>query len=107
MITLTAVRPKQRYGVLKIKKKKVVYFDNKNKKTDIFINGGFFVISKEAVSKIKSNQIYWEKEPLSYFLKLKKLYAFKHEGFWKSLDTLKDKNDFDEMIRKNIKPWII
>ena len=53
MITLTAVRPKQRYGVLKIKKKKVVYFDNKNKKTDIFINGGFFVISKEAVSKIK------------------------------------------------------
>ena len=107
MVTLTAVRPKQRYGVLKIKKKKVVYFDNKNKKTDIFINGGFFVISKEAVSKIKSNQIYWEKEPLSYFLKLKKLYAFKHEGFWKSLDTLKDKNDFDEMIRKNIKPWII
>ena len=79
----------------------------KTKKTDIFINGGFFVISKEAVSKIKNNQIYWEKEPLSYFLKLKKLYAFKHEGFWKSLDTLKDKNDFDEMIRKNIKPWII
>ena len=104
-ITLTAVRPKQRYGVLKIQNNKVKFFDNSKKKSDIYINGGFFVISKDCIKKIKDKNIYWEKEPLSFYLKKKKLYAFKHDGFWKSLDTLKDKNDFNEMIRKNKMPW--
>jgi len=104
-VTLTAVRPKQRYGVLKLKNKKVNYFDNSKKKSDIYINGGFFVISQNAIKKIKSYKIYWEKEPITYYLKKKELFAFRHEGFWKSLDTLKDKNDFDEMIRKNKTPW--
>ena len=45
MVTLTAVRPKQKYGVLKIKKNKILYFDNSKQKSDIYINGGFFVIS--------------------------------------------------------------
>ena len=54
---------------------------------------------------MKIKNTYWEKEPLSFFLKKKKLFAFKHEGFWKSLDTLKDKNDFNEMIKKNKMPW--
>ena len=104
-VTLTAVRPKQRYGVLKINKNKVKFFDNSKEKSDVYVNGGFFVISKSAIKKIKGNDIYWEKEPLTYFLKKKKLFAYKHEGFWKSLDTLKDKNDFNEMIKKNKSPW--
>ncbi len=104
-VTLTAVRPKQRYGVLKMQKNKVKFFDNSKKKSDVYINGGFFVISKEGIKKIRNKNIYWEKEPLSFYLKKKKLYAFKHEGFWKSLDTLKDKNDFNEMINKKIMPW--
>jgi len=104
-VTLTAVRPKQRYGVLKINKNKVKFFDNSKEKSDVYVNGGFFIISKSAIKKIKSNDIYWEKEPLIYFLKKKKLFAYKHEGFWKSLDTLKDKNDFNEMIKKNKSPW--
>ena len=107
LVTLTAVRPKQKYGVLKIEKNKVKYFDNTKQQTDIYVNGGFFVISKSCVKKIKNNSIYWEKEPLSYFLKQKKLFAFKHEGFWKSLDTLKDKNDFNQLLKKNKKPWIV
>ena len=106
-VSLTAVRPKQRYGVLKLRKDKVKFFDNSKEKSDVYTNGGFFVISKNAIKKIKNKDTYWEKEPLSYFLKQKKLFAFKHEGFWKSLDTLKDKNDFNEMIKKNKKPWIV
>ncbi len=106
-VSLTAVRPKQRYGVLKLRKDKVKFFDNSKEKSDIYINGGFFVISKNAIKKIKNKDTYWEKQPLSYFLKHKKLFAFRHEGFWKSLDTLKDKNDFNEMIKKNKKPWIV
>ena len=73
----------------------------------MYINGGFFVISKNSVKKIKNKKTYWEKEPLGYFLKKKKLFAYKHDGFWKSLDTLKDKNDFIEMIKKNKQPWKI
>ena len=106
-VTVTAVRPKQRYGVLKLKNKKVNYFDNSKKKSDIYINGGFFVISQNAIKKIKSHKIYWEKEPMAHYLKRKKLFAFRHEGFWKSLDTLKDKNDFNEMILNKRTPWIV
>ena len=106
-VTLTAVRPKQRYGVLKISKNKVKFFDNSKEKSDVYINGGFFVISKNAIKRIKNRKIYWEKEPLSFFLKQNKLYAYKHEGFWKSLDTLKDKNDFNEMVKGRKYPWKI
>ena len=107
-VTMTVVRPKQRYGVLKLYKDKVKYFDNNNETSDVLINAGFFVIHKKAIKKIKHAKIYWEKEPLSYFLFKKKLYAFKHNGFWKSLDTLKDKNDFNTLLKTKKKlPWKI
>jgi len=106
-VTLTAVRPKHRYGILKLKNNKIQQFDNENKSINVFINGGFFVIDKLAISKIKNNDTNWENEPLTYFIKKKKLIAFKHKGFWKSLDTMKDKNDFNDMIKKKEKPWIL
>ena len=106
-VTLTAVKPKHRYGIIKLKKNNIEKFDNENKSIDVFVNGGFFVIDKSAIQKIKNNNTYWEKEPLSYYLRKKKLFAFKHKGFWKSLDTMKDKNDFDNLIKQNKKPWIV
>ena len=108
-VTMTVVRPKQRYGILKLNKDKVKFFDNSNKKSDVYINGGFFVIDKSAIKKIQHSKINWEKEPLSYFLKIKKLFAFRHNGFWRSLDTQKDKNDFNQLYKKKIKklPWKI
>ena len=105
-ITLTAVKPKQRYGVLKINKKKVNLFDNSNKKINVYVNGGYFVISKSMIQKIKKKEIFWENEPLNYSIKQKKLFAYKHNGFWKSLDTLKDKNDFNEIYKNKETPWI-
>lgn len=107
IVTLTAVKPKHRYGILKLKKNKIDKFDNENKSMNVFINGGFFVINKSAIKKIKNSNTFWEKEPLSFFVKRKKLFAFKHNGFWKSLDTMKDRNDFNKMIRLNKKPWIV
>ena len=102
-VTLTAVKPKQRYGVLKIKNNKITYFDNENRNADTYVNGGYFVIDKTSIKKIKKDNIYWEQQPLSFFAKKKQLFAFKHEGFWKSLDTLKDKNDFNKLKKKA--PW--
>ena len=108
IVTLTAVRPKERYGVLKIKNNKVTHFDNENKKADTHVNGGFFIVDKSAIKKIINNNISWEREPLNFFTKKKKLYAFKHDGFWKSLDTLKDKNDFNKLFNSRKKsPWKI
>ena len=106
-VTLTAVRPKQRYGVLGISQNRVKAIDNSNeKKVNVYINGGFFIISKKMVNKIKSKKTFWENEPLNFAIKNKKLFAYRHEGFWKSLDTLKDKNDFNELLKKKNTPWI-
>jgi len=105
--TITAVRPKNRYGILKFDAKsfRVINFDDSKKKSDIYINGGYCVFSKKIINKIKRNQIYFEQGPLRTIIKEKKLYAFKHNGFWKSLDTLKDKNDFNKIIKSGKKPW--
>ena len=107
-VTLTAVKPKERYGVLKIKNAKVTYFNNENRNADTYINGGFFIVDKSAIKQIIKNSTYWEQEPLNFFAKKKQLYAFKHDGFWKSLDTLKDKNDFNKLFNSRKKsPWKI
>ena len=107
-VTLTAVRPKQRYGVLKIRNNKITYFDNENRNADTYVNGGFFIIDKSAIKKIDNDNTYWEQGPLNFFAKKNKLYAYKHEGFWKSLDTLKDKNDFNKLYKdKKNSPWVI
>tara|TARA_B110000444_G_C18319485_1_gene357736 strand:+ start:70 stop:468 length:399 start_codon:yes stop_codon:yes gene_type:complete len=65
-------------------------------------------IDKSAIKKIDNDNTYWEQDPLNFFAKKNKLYAFKHEGFWKSLDTLKDKNDFNKLYKdKKKSPWVI
>ena len=107
-VTLTAVRPKEKYGILKIQNNRIIYFDNQNKKTDTYINGGYFVLDKSSIKKIRNSNTFFEQAPLGYFAKKKKLLAFKHEGFWKSLDTLKDKNDFNNLYKSKKKsPWMI
>ena len=105
VVTLTAVRPKERYGILKIINNKITYFDNSNKNSHTYVNGGYFVIDKIAINKIKKDSDFWEQGPLSFFAKSNKLFAFKHEGFWKSLDTMKDKNDFEKLNKLKRKPW--
>ena len=107
-MTLTAVRPKERYGILRLSKnsKRVLNLDESKDKSNTFINGGYFIFSKTIINRIKNKSTYFEKEPLNSVLKLKKLFAFKHYGFWKSLDTLKDKNEFNNILKTGKKPWI-
>ena len=107
LVTMTAVKPKQRYGILQIKKNRVNFFDNSKKKVDVYINGGFHVINKLSLNYIKNKKIFWEKEPISKILKIKKLFAFKHDGFWKSLDTQKDKVDFNKIYKQKKLNWMI
>ena len=101
MITLTAVRPPARFGVIKVKGNIVSYFKEKSKVDEGWINGGFFVIEPKFLNYIKNDKTYLEKEPLEKACK-KKLVAFKHSGFWQCVDTNRDL----QKLRKNFKIFL-
>ena len=100
--TLTAVRPPARFGAIKIKGNKIRYFKEKSKLDEGWINGGFFVFENKIFDYLKSDQTYLEREPLQKISKKGELYAFKHNGFWQCMDTLRDK----EILEKKIKQFL-
>ena len=72
-----------------------------------WVNGGFFVLSPNVIDLIKDDQTLWEAEPLMDLAKNNQLYAFKHDGFWQPMDTLREKNILNELWEKNNAPWKI
>jgi len=100
--TLTAVRPPARFGAVKLKGNYVSYFKEKSSLDEGWINGGFFVIEPEFLKFIKNDNTYLEREPLEKISKKKQLAAFKHNGFWQCMDTKRDKDKLD-MVLKNKK----
>ena len=102
MITLTAVRPPARFGAIKISGKHVKYFKEKSNTDEGWINGGFFVIEPKFIKFIKNDQTFLEREPLEKAARSKQLFAYKHNGFWQCMDTIRDKDNL-EKIYKNKK----
>ena len=100
MITLTAVRPPARFGALKIKGNYVSYFKEKSKLDEGWINGGFFVIEPSFLKFISNDSTFLEREPLEKATKRKNLLAYKHNGFWQCMDTVRDKNKLEERMKK-------
>ena len=103
--TLTSVFAPHRFGILNVKKDQLISFDNKYDKHKI--NGGFFVLSKESIKLIRKFDTYWEAEPMQQIIKQKKMSVFHHSGFWKSLDTLKDKKDLNQLWSTKKAKWKI
>jgi len=102
--TLTAVRPPARFGAIKIKKKKVLYFKEKSNIDEGWINGGFFVMEPTIFKFIKNDKTYLERRPFEILSKNKLLNAYKHYGFWQCMDTLRDKELLEKYFRnKKIK----
>ena len=90
--TLTATRPSARYGALKLGPKDIVkQFEEKPLGQESWINGGYFVLHPSVINLIKEDKTSWEDEPLSKLSKDEELMAFKHEGFWMPMDTLREK----------------
>ncbi len=89
--TITAVRPPVRFGELKISGNKVKSFKEKPQVGQGWINGGFFIFNNKVLNFIKDDQTLLEKEPLEKLTKTGQLMAFEHKGFWKCMDTLRDK----------------
>lgn len=89
--TITAVRPPVRFGELKISGNKVKSFKEKPQVGQGWINGGFFIFNNKVLNFIKDDQTLLEKEPLEKLTKTGQLMAFEHKGFWKCMDTMRDK----------------
>lgn len=90
--TLTAVRPPARFGAIEINRKNIVkVFREKSALDTGWINGGFFIFRPEIFNYLKSDKTILEEEPLTKLGKEKKLYAFKHYGFWQCMDTIRDR----------------
>ena len=100
--TLTAVRPPARFGAIKIKGNKIKYFKEKSKLDEGWINGGFFVFENKIFNYLKGDQTYLERDPLQIISKKGELRAYKHNGFWQCMDTLRDKEILEKELKKNV-----
>tara|TARA_B100000029_G_scaffold457021_1_gene485458 strand:- start:22 stop:714 length:693 start_codon:yes stop_codon:yes gene_type:complete len=99
LVTLSAVRPPARFGALKLKGNFVKYFKEKSKLDEGWINGGFFVMEPEFLNFIKNDNTYLEREPLERITKKKQLAAYKHKGFWQCMDTKRDKDNLEKILK--------
>ena len=97
--TLTAVRPPARFGSIKIKGNLVKVFKEKSKLDEGWINGGFFVFKPNIFKYIKNDKTFLEKEPLESISKKKELLAYKHQGFWQCMDTKRDKDLIEKLLK--------
>jgi len=106
LATLTAVQTAGRFGVLDIQKDTVKQFLEKPKGESSRINAGFFVLEPQILKYIKKGDAtIWERGPLESLARDKQLGVYKHNGFWKCMDTLRDKIDLENMIETEEAPW--
>lgn len=103
--TITAVQPPSRFGAIEFEKDKVIKFTEKPDDEAGCINGGFFVLEPEVMDLIEGDFTVWEKEPLEKLAADGKLYAYRHNGFWMPMDTIRDKTKLEELWGSGRAPW--
>lgn len=106
LVTLTAVKPEGRFGTLEIQDDGTIS-QFQEKPSDVWVNGGFFVCESAALDYIEDNadNVMWERAPLQQIAKDGKLGAYRHYGFWHSMDMLKDKMELDALWKAGNAPW--
>ena len=105
-ITMTAIQPEGRFGALEIQANNMVSkFLEKPKGDGSWINGGFFICEPSVLDYITNDSTILERDPLEQLAKEGELFSYKHDGFWKCMDTLRDKNQLNEMWNLNIAKW--
>ena len=105
-ITITSARPGGRFGNLKIEDNNKITSFQEKPKDSVWINAGFMVCEPEVFNFLENDSTIFEQYPLSQLALDNQMMAFKHQGFWKPMDTLKDKNDLNKMWIENPK-WKI
>ncbi len=105
LATLTAVIPPARYGALSLAGDKVERFVEKPRAGDGLINGGFFVLEPDVMGLIDDDQTSWESTPVENLAESGQLHAWRHSGFWQSMDTLRDKVSLEGLWETGRAPW--
>jgi glucose-1-phosphate cytidylyltransferase len=109
LATMTGVQPQSRFGILDIDENDmVVTFQEKPKTENVWINGGFFVLEPGIFDHLHedADEVMWERQPLEDICRNKQLAVYRHRGFWKCMDTLRDKIELNEQWEKHPK-WKI
>ena len=102
--TITAIQPPGRYGALNMDGDQVLSFQEKPAGDGAWINGGFFVLEPSALDHIEGDATIWENQPLMRLAQEGELMSYRHTGFWQAMDTLRDKNQLNDMWQHN-PPW--
>ncbi len=103
--TVTAVPSPGRFGILELSKDAVSSFREKPDREMGWINGGFFVCEPSVLDYVDGDSSVWERAPLERLAADGQLMAYQHDGFWRPMDTLRDKRELDEMWREGRAPW--
>jgi glucose-1-phosphate cytidylyltransferase len=103
--TLTAVRPPARFGTMSFDGDRVIDFKEKPQTQEGWINGGFFVFEPEVFDYLNGDQTVLEGDPLEQLAADGELMAYRHEGFWQCMDTLRDRNRLESLWETGAAPW--
>ena len=107
LATVTAVQPQARFGRLDIVNDSVVKFGEKIQSDEGWINGGFFVLNRKVANYISGDEMPFENDPLVKLSKEGQLKAFKHDGFWSPVDSLREKQDLEALWNNGKPPWTL
>lgn len=106
--TVTSVQPRDRFGLLSVAEDGGVNgFIEKPKSIEKWVNAGFFVLSPKVIDYIDDEQTIWERTPLESLARDGELRAYRHDGFWQAMDTMRDKALLEELWSKGDAPWKI
>jgi glucose-1-phosphate cytidylyltransferase len=103
--TLTGVQPPGRFGALELEQDRVVSFQEKPEGDGSWINGGFFVLEPSVLEEIENDSTIWERKPLESLASQQQLGIYKHPGFWRPMDTLRDKHELESLWETGKAPW--
>ncbi len=106
LATVTAVHPPARFGHVNLQGDKVESFNEKDKINEGWINGGYFILEQKVRDYVVDESLPFEVEALPTLAREGNLMAYRHEGFWKPMDTLRDKFELESLAREPRVPWM-
>jgi glucose-1-phosphate cytidylyltransferase len=104
LVTLTAVRPPECFGALEFDGNRIRHFKEKSTLQEGWINGGFFVVEPAALEQIQGD-VMWEHAPMEHLATNGELFAFRHEGFWQCMDTIRELRYLESLWQGGQAPW--
>jgi len=107
LATVTIVRPPARFGAVSLRESQISQFNEKPQTLEGWINGGFFVLNRKVIDYVENDETSWEKGPLEKLSREGQLMAYRHEGFWQPMDTLRDRRSLEKLWASGQAPWKI